>query len=203
MPHLRDELLAQPRDERGEPGERRSRSRGRVRGEIVRLERGESFAPALLCQRELRRHAGEPPPANAAAPYYTERSPADRPRNYSTLAQSPEHLSCLRATEARIQNRRRSVAHNPIANAHEWPHEPPRRVFVASLRAPRLRAAPRGRGRASGARAPKARTGHRADATRNTRLKKALGMPEFMYKDYRHGAAKIFGVPALAREELT
>ena len=27
-------------------------------------------------------------------------------------------------------------------------------------------------------------------------------MPEFMYKDYRHGAAKIFGVPALAREEL-
>ena len=55
---------------------------------------------------------------------------------------------------------------------------------------------------ASGARPPKARTGHRADATRNTRLKKALGMPEFMYKDYRHGAAKIFGVPALAREEL-
>ena len=55
---------------------------------------------------------------------------------------------------------------------------------------------------ASDARPPKARTGHRADATRNTRLKKALGMPEFMYKDYRHGAAKIFGVPALAREEL-
>ena len=48
---------------------------------------------------------------------------------------------------------------------------------------------------------PKARAGYRADETRNTRLKKALGMPEFLYKDYRHGAANIFGA-ALARAEL-
>mmetsp|Transcript_9482 Transcript_9482/g.38450 ORF Transcript_9482/g.38450 Transcript_9482/m.38450 type:complete len:542 (+) Transcript_9482:662-2287(+) len=56
LPHLRDELLAQPRDQMREPRERRSRSRRRVHGEIgSNLERGEALAPALLRQRELRR----------------------------------------------------------------------------------------------------------------------------------------------------
>ena len=58
LPHLRDELLAQPRDERGETRERRSRSRRRVDSEIVvfGFERGKAIASALLRQRELRRH---------------------------------------------------------------------------------------------------------------------------------------------------